>query len=1368
MAAAPEFKAGEEVIVNGKIGTLDTYDEANSVWKVTVTGGTEDAKVENITRSSEWAAETLKKKLPANLFWRKYLGKDGADAFYINLLTMEKSWSKPENFVDLTEAGDLQAMNEACGQHANSIELIVSQMAEADKPDLNNLKKLVLSGCTSGHVAMMKLFLKQIELDLETPLLREALTEAINAGKEDVVGLIIEDIQERGVEFDVEKPIAFDMLQLASDKANVGIVKVICEHLTSQNDYIDAARGPKIGDILADASKNNRVEIVRQLVKYLDKSNDGNSELLCESIQQAAEADLSDVVSVFLKDYVDGDWLKNHQPVLGKLIMSSAENGRSGVLSVVLAATKRIGESKPVADVKPAADVKKEAATEVKAAEPQQWSCSACTFLNKSDATNCEMCQTVKPPTPEAKPEPEPEKEEEKPKNDIESEVVEIEEVDFKARVFDALAVSAAGKNVAILNILIADIGKLEFSDERSSNLLSVAAVNGAVECVKSLNAQFGKYEPKTEFVEKTMEAAKEKGFEDVVTALKENIRLVLEVDDPESVAAFIKCVEAGESAKVTEYLERVESLVLESFSEAMKNAAVSGHVGVVKAVLTKMGKLPISDENVSAAFGASVKSGDESLVKLFTDAIDEIDFKTIEGGLVECIKTNKYSVINILKEKVGHFELTNEVGLALYGVDAEETDKKKFQSSVKKGEKDTFNAVVSGLKKATLNSDLGGAYQWAMDENKLDIVKVVADNVADFNSENDMVYLGLSAACKHIKKNKSHKDVINYVIDKLDKLDLENQFMGEAFENACKPEQNAYTPSHNQDYPRLKKMLTKCSDIKISTACVWKGMRKAIIEINTPVVKKLLDKMDSIPGDGKTAEAIALASSGGNAKRMVKVVQIIVDKCGAGNLDIFDPKVGEALRQCCDIQKPDLVEHITRGCGQMSIKNNDVFQACLLCVRTDQMTIFEKICSKLNFMNLKYENVGKLIHMACLENRNVALQKIIAKIKEESDYHLDLETVEFAIRDAASKGFLTELQTVIEGELTLDFTRDNLADGLLLATENEHTACAKFLCEKATGSFKLRIPQVKESLEIASKNGDEEIVRAIVAAGKSGEEEFEAEDKEVISSAMQIASTANQNNIVGILVISVGELTGQTSESLIEAAKQGNLGIIKILVGKKKLSLETEGVPEAIKAAAEGNHVDVLNLLVESVGQGNLTSENSLIADSLVVSATNQNVESFRLLLEGCVNKEEPRSLEISTMCIGKSFYHAARAGCTPIVKMVTAHVKSLDAGAEMVTNAIFGSACNGHQEIVEFICKTIGHLDVDNNMVGAAIWYASRKGNVKIVESLIEAVTHDEYGGRKKLPTSNQHLTQAVVDCYDREGENFTEIVRMINSNY
>ena len=35
--------------------------------------------------------------------------------------------------------------------------------------------------------------------------------------------------------------------------------------------------------------------------------------------------------------------------------------------------------------------------------------------------------------------------------------------------------------------------------------------------------------------------------------------------------------------------------------------------------------------------------------------------------------------------------------------------------------------------------------------------------------------------------------------------------------------------------------------------------------------------------------------------------------------------------------------------------------------------------------------------------------------------------------------------------------------------------------------------------------------------------------------------------------------------------------------------------VPEAIKAAAEGNHVDVLNLLVESVGQGNLTSENSL-----------------------------------------------------------------------------------------------------------------------------------------------------------------------------
>jgi len=325
-----------------------------------------------------------------------------------------------------------------------------------------------------------------------------------------------------------------------------------------------------------------------------------------------------------------------------------------------------------------------------------------------------------------------------------------------------------------------------------------------------------------------------------------------LDVDDPESVAAFIKCVEAGESVKVTEYLERVESLALETFSEAIKNAAVAGHVSVVKDLVPKMGKLPISDENVFAAFGASVKSGDESLVRLFADAVDEIDFKTIEEGLVECIKTNKYTVINVLKEKVGHFELTNEIGLAIYGVDAEETDKSKFQSSVKKGEKDTFNAVVSGLKEASLNSDLGGAYQWAMDQNKLDIVKVVADNVADFNSENDMVYLGLSAACKHIKKNKSHKDVINYVIDKLDKVDLENQFMGEAFENACKPEQNAYTPSHNQDYPRLKKMLTKCSNVKISTACVWKGLRKAIIDINTPVVKQLLDKMDSVPGTEK------------------------------------------------------------------------------------------------------------------------------------------------------------------------------------------------------------------------------------------------------------------------------------------------------------------------------------------------------------------------------------------------------------------------------------------------------------------------------------------------------------------------------------
>jgi hypothetical protein len=40
--------------------------------------------------------------------------------------------------------------------------------------------------------------------------------------------------------------------------------------------------------------------------------------------------------------------------------------------------------------------------------------------------------------------------------------------------------------------------------------------------------------------VEKIIEAAKEKGFDDVVTALKENIRLVLDVDDPETVAAFI------------------------------------------------------------------------------------------------------------------------------------------------------------------------------------------------------------------------------------------------------------------------------------------------------------------------------------------------------------------------------------------------------------------------------------------------------------------------------------------------------------------------------------------------------------------------------------------------------------------------------------------------------------------------------------------------------------------------------------------------------------------------------------------------------------------------------------------------------------
>jgi hypothetical protein len=59
----------------------------------------------------------------------------------------------------------------------------------------------------------------------------------------------------------------------------------------------------------------------------------------------------------------------------------------------------------------------------------------------------------------------------------------------------------------------------------------------------------------------------------------------------------FKKCVEAGENAKVTEYLERVESLALETFSEALKNAAVAGHISVVKLLVNKMGKLPISDE---------------------------------------------------------------------------------------------------------------------------------------------------------------------------------------------------------------------------------------------------------------------------------------------------------------------------------------------------------------------------------------------------------------------------------------------------------------------------------------------------------------------------------------------------------------------------------------------------------------------------------------------------------------------------------------------------------------------------------------------------------------------------------------------------
>ena len=185
-----------------------------------------------------------------------------------------------------------------------------------------------------------------------------------------------------------------------------------------------------------------------------------------------------------------------------------------------------------------------------------------------------------------------------------------------------------------------------------------------------------------------------------------------------------------------------------------------------------------------------------------------------------------------------------------------------------------------------------------------------------------------------------------------------------------------------------------------------------------------------------------------------------------------------------------------------------------------------------------------------------------------------------------------------------------------------------------------------------------------------------------------------------------------QTNNNIFEAARDGNIDIVKLLLKEHvDINIQDENGETALMLASKNGHIQVVELLLKEHADVNIQNQDGLTAIMLAIE--NVRTQVVEILGEQVDDDIQDENAMIILMVASQSSH-------TQVAELLLKEHADIDDIRAKVVMLMLASI-NGHTDIVKLLFKEI---DVQSEGIQLALMFASYYGNVEIVQCLKERV--------------------------------------------
>ena len=218
---------------------------------------------------------------------------------------------------------------------------------------------------------------------------------------------------------------------------------------------------------------------------------------------------------------------------------------------------------------------------------------------------------------------------------------------------------------------------------------------------------------------------------------------------------------------------------------------------------------------------------------------------------------------------------------------------------------------------------------------------------------------------------------------------------------------------------------------------------------------------------------------------------------------------------------------------------------------------------------------------------------------------------------------------------------------------------------------------------------------------------------------------------------------------SIIEAAKKGNIEVVKLLLKENTdVNIRNEDGWTALMLASHNGHMQVIEVLLKENADVNIQSEKGMTA--LMLASRYGHTQIVELLIKENADVNDQDKEGWTALMI------ASRYGHTQIVELLIKENADVNIQKEDGWTALMLASRYGHTQIVELLLKENADVNIQKEDGWTTLMLASRYGHTQIVELLLKEnadVNDQDKEGWTALMIASRYSHTQIVELLIKE---------------